>query len=308
MFVNLDLYRVFHYVARVGSISGAAEELYVSQPAVSQAIKRLEEQLGVRLLVRSSKGVRLTQEGATLSQHVAQAYSLIEAAERRIVEIRGMTSGEVRIGASDTLCKYYLAPHLEVFHREFPGVRLHVTNRTTPETLGLLRAGKVDVGVINLPITPDPSLNVKETMTVQDCFVGGAKYTDLAKEPIPLEELVRHPLLMLETASNTRRYIDRWASSKGVTLNPEVELGSIDLLLLFAGIGLGIACVVREFAQAELSSGRLREIELVDPIPRRRVGIVTLKDVGLPVAASRFVDLLLGEAGVSGRNLLRADG
>ncbi|HHW27101.1 MAG TPA: LysR family transcriptional regulator [Firmicutes bacterium] len=297
MFVNLDLYRVFHYVARLGSISRASEELYVSQPAVSQSIKRLEEQLGVRLLIRTPRGVRLTQEGETLYQHISQAYSLIEAGERRILEVRGMISGEVRIGASDTLCKYYLAPHLEVFHRQFPGVHIHVTNRTTPETIELLRSGKVDIGLINLPIAPDPSLVVRETITVHDCFVTGTRYLEkypgIIERPIPLEELLKHPLLMLETASNTRRYIDRWASSKGVTLNPEVELGSIDLLLEFAGIGLGIAAVVREFAQAELASGRLKEVRLQEPIPPRRIGIVTLKNVGLPVAASRFVDLLL---------------
>lgn len=303
MFVNLDLYRVFLYVARAGSISGAAEDLFVSQPAVSQAMKRLEEQLGVSLLVRSSKGVRLTREGETLFQHVSRAQSLVEAGERKIVEIRGMASGEVRIGASDTLCKYYLAPYLEVFHRQYPKVRLHVTNRTTPETIGLLRAGKVDVGIINLPIEDDPSLVVHETLTVHDCFVGGTAHMDLGDQPISLDELVEYPLLMLETASNTRGFIDRWAASRGVTLNPEVELGSIDLLLAFAGIGLGIACVVREFAQAEFASGRLREIPLRDPIPRRSIGIVTLKDVGLAVAASGFVDLLLsGQSGPQDRN------
>ncbi len=296
MFVDLDLYRVFHYVARAGSVSGAAEDLFVTQPAVSQAIKRLESQLGVTLLVRSSKGVRLTREGETLEQHISQAYSLIETAERRMVEVRGMASGEVRIGAGDTLSKHYLAPFLGVFHGLYPGVKIHVTNRTTPETLRLLKDGKVDIGLANLPLPDEDMVSFTEVMTVQDCFVAGPRYSSLLQGVVTLEEMVRYPLLMLENASNTRRYVDRWAARKGVTLMPEVELGSVDLLLEFARIDLGIACVVREFARAELSSGQISEITLDHPVPRRGVALATLKNVGLPVAAAKFMDLLTHEA------------
>ncbi len=288
MFVDLDLYRAFHYVARAGTISGAARELFLSQPAVSQAIKRLETQLDVKLLLRTSKGVRLTKEGEILDQHIAQAYSLMESAERKIRDVRSLGAGEIRIGASDTICKHYLIPYLEAFHRTYPKLRIHVTNRTTPETIALLQAGKVDLGVINLPVEAGPELVMRETLVVHDCFVAGGRYRDLGRQPMSLKDLSEHPILMLETASNTRRYVDRWALGMGVRLEPEIELGSIDLLVEFACVGLGVACVVREFVEQEIKTGRLCEVRLTEPIPQRNIGVVTLKGVGLSVAAATF--------------------
>lgn len=292
MYVDLDLYRVFHAVARSGSVSAAARELYVSQPAITQAIKRLEEQLGVQLFQRTSRGMSLTPEGDTLWRHIDSAYGLITAAERKLSQVRSLEDGEITVGAGDTLCKHYLVPHLRAFHSLYPKVRIHVTNRTTPETTELLKAGKVDLGIVNLPLSPDPSLAVEETLTVHDCFVAGPGFTHLKDARLTFQELTGHPLLLLERASNSRRFLDSFARSRGVSLTPEIELGSSDLLVEFAAVGLGVACVVREFVGPELRSGRLFEVRLTEELPARGAGIVTMKDVPLSRAAGEFARLL----------------
>lgn len=292
MYIDLDLYRVFHAVAQAGSVSAAARGLYVSQPALTQAVKKLEDQLGVQLFQRTPRGMSLTPEGETLFRHIDSAYGLITAAEKKLAQVRSLDDGEITVGAGDTLCKHYLVPHLRAFHALYPNVRIHVTNRTTPETTELLKAGKVDLGIVNLPLPHDPSLSVEETLQVHDCFVAGPGFGDLRGRRLSLHQLSEYPLLLLEKGSNSRRFLDAFARSLGITLRPEIELGSTDLLVEFAAVGLGIACVIREFVSEELLSGCLFEVELSEEIPARGAAVVTMKDVPLSRAASELARLL----------------
>lgn len=306
MIDNLESYRVFYVTAVSGSFTKAATELFITQPAVSHAIKQLETKIGSPLFLRTPKGVKLTSEGEVLYRYIAQAYHLIEAGEKKLAEIHLLQEGEIRVGAGDTLCRYFLLPHLEAFHLKYPSIRFQVTNRTTQETVALLKEGKIDFGIVNLPLqVDDRMLEVRESIELQDCFVSGAGFggADLgggeaggaspqAEAPLTFIQLQQYPLLMLERASSTRRYIDRFAQEQGVVLSPEIELGSIELLVQFARIGLGLACVIRNFVSDELLSGVLREVPLSPPIPPRRVGLITLRDVPLSAAARQFMGML----------------
>lgn len=292
MNINFELYRVFYHVAKAGSISNAAKELYISQPAVSQAIKQLEEKLGGQLFLRTSKGIILTAEGEVLYKYIEQAYGFITTAEQKFAELQNLLSGEIRIGASDTLCRYFLIPHLEKFHHDFPEIRIQVTNKTTAEIISLLKLGKVDLGIVNLPLENENQLVIRESGVIQDCFVAGANYKFLAASEISLTDLVRYPLLLLDKGTATRRYIDRFAAGYGITLLPEVELGSIDLLVEFAKIGLGISFVIKDYLTTELAERTLYEIKLREVIPPRQIGIVTLKDVPLSTVAKKFIEIL----------------
>jgi LysR family transcriptional regulator, cyn operon transcriptional activator len=295
MIDNLESYRVFYVTAKCGSFTRAAAELFITQPAVSHAIKQLETKLGGPLFLRTPKGVKLTSEGEVLFRFISQAYHLIEAGEKKLAEIHLLQEGEIRVGAGDTLCRYFLLPYLEAFHQRYPSIRFQVTNRTTQETVALLKEGKIDFGIVNLPLqAEDRMLEVRESIELQDCFVSGTSIDvpGLAEAPLTFAQLQQYPLLMLERASTTRRYIDRFAQEQGVALNPEIELGSIELLVQFARIGLGLACVIRNFISDELQSGVLREVLLQPPIPARRVGLITLRDVPLSSAARQFMEML----------------
>lgn len=293
MSINLELYKVFYYTAREQSFSRAAEALFISQPAVSQSIGKLEEELGGALFIRTPRGVRLSQEGEVLYRYIEQAYKLILTGEKKIAEMHNLLAGEVRIGASDTLSKYYLIPYLELFHQRYPEIQIKVTNRTTPEILKMLKSGNVDLGVINLPVDDD-QLEVRRGQKIQECFVVGRKYQELAQRKVKLEELARYPLLLLEKGTNTREFVDQYAAKHGVVLEPDIELGSIDLLIEFARIGLGISFVIRDFITEELERGELILVELEEVIPERVIGIVTAK--GLPL--SKAGEMLIGEFGV----------
>jgi Transcriptional regulator len=292
---NMEWYRAFYWTAKAGSLSGAAERLYITQPAVTHAIKQLESQLGGQLFFRTSKGVKLTAEGEVLYQHIEQAFNFIHAGERRLAERHELTVGEMRIGAGDTLCKHYLLPRMQQFHEQYPGIQFQVTNRTSRETVKLLKEGAIDFGIVNLPLE-DPKLHIQEGMIVQDCFVVSNAYRKwtAAEQPKSLvwEELSRYELLLLEKGSATRTHIDRAAGANDVVLTPSMELGSLDLLSEFARTGFGIACVVRNFIEDLLDRGELVELSISPPIPSRRIGIATLKDVPLSTAAKAFVAML----------------
>ncbi|GGA15270.1 LysR family transcriptional regulator [Paenibacillus marchantiophytorum] len=291
MIHNMELYQVFYVTAKAGSLSRAAEELYVTQPAITHSIKQLEAKLGGQLFFRTPRGVNLTVEGRELFAYIEQAYHFIENGERKIADMHQLAYGEVRIGAGDTLCKHFLLPHLKTFHESFPQVKIQVTNRTTKETIALLKEGKIDLGIVNLPIS-DPQIIIQESLSIHDCFLAGETYKHLAAAPISLKKLLEHPLILLEKGSSTRAYLDQFGEKQGLPFKPEIELGSVDLLIEFARNGFGIACAIKEFVQQELADGNLYEITLETPIPARKIGIIKLKSTPLSAAANHIYEAL----------------
>ena len=291
--IPLDLYKIFCAVVRMGNMSLAAKSLYISQPAVSMSIRQLEEKLGAPLLIRTTKGVRATPEGAVLYEYLEQALSLVSTGENKFLELVQLKAGEIKIGASDTVIANVLMPYLEQYAREYPQISIKVTNKTTYESLRLLKNGLVDLCFINLPIEEDRDLEVIPIMEIQDCLVGGVKYKALATQGLDFSQIGNYPLLLLEELSNSRRQQNAFAQKQGVLLRPILELGSSDLLMSFAKINLGLTFTTREFSQDLIDGKQLFEIPLRPPLPKRHIGIVRLKNVALSHAAKHFADLFL---------------
>lgn len=291
MKVNFELYKVFVKVADSGSLTKAAKELYLSQPAISKSIKQLEEQLGGKLFNRTTKGMELTKEGKMVYGYVKQATELIDMAEYRHSRLKNISTGLVNIGASDTICKGYLLPIIKKYHKLYPDVMFNVTNRTSKETISLLKTGKVDIGFVNLPVT-DSYLDIKPVIKTEDIFVCDKEFIKKITHPLTFEQLNEFPLVILETLSNSRQQVDKYIESKGASLKPAIELGSLELVADFARIGYGIGLVTREFVKKDLDEGTLFEVPLVDKLPERNIGLITLKDTNMSFAAQEFVELL----------------
>ncbi|MZP29772.1 LysR family transcriptional regulator [Heliobacterium undosum] len=297
MFVNTELYRAFYLVAKEGSISKAAEQLYITQPAVSRSIQQLEEKLGCVLFFRTPKGVKLTKEGELLFPYIEQAFSFISSGEKTLVQVKELEKGEIIIAAGDTICKQFLPPHLKTFKQAYPGIRIHVTNENTPATIRLLKRGQIDIGFVHSPVVSDPSstehLTVHEVFEIQDCFVAGEKYKHLAEQPRSLEEITESPLILLEKGSSSRIYIEKIFAQHNLSLKPEFELSDFELLIRFARIDFGVAFVIKNFISEELAGGSLYEITPLTVIPPRHVGVAHLKTVPLRTAAKAFLSFLL---------------
>ncbi len=292
MDINFELYKIFYYCAQNKSFSIAAQKLFITQSAVSQSIKSLEKQLGVNLFYRKSRNIQLTSEGELLFSYAGQAFNFLKAAEDKLQEIEGLRAGEIRIGVSDSICKYFIMPYIEQFGRLYPKVAIKVINRTTPQLLDVLKSGLVDIAISTLPVNKEVFISVP-FIRVNDIFVASKKFAQLQNREIELTELIKYPLVMLPSESSTRKSIDAYFNSHNLVCSPEIELESLELLVEFAKIGTGIAYVLKESALDLIENKELFEIHLKEALPTREIGIVKMKNVVLSKAVNTFIDILL---------------
>lgn len=284
MINNLEYYKVFYYVAKHKSLTAAAGELVISQPAVSQSVRQLETSLGVKLFTRASKGVRLTKEGEMLYGYVAKGYEQIMLGEQKVRQMLNLDLGEIHIGASDMTLQYYLLPHLERFHEKYPGIKVVVTNAPTPETLRNLREGIIDFGVVSTPFDAGDEIQAIVVREIEDVFVAGRKFIPYKNRMLDLQELEHMPIICLEGETSSRSYIDNFLLQNHVEIKPEFELATSDMIVQFTLRNLGVGCVVRDFAREYLDSGQLFELRFNQIIPKRHFCVVT--DVRNPVSAA----------------------
>lgn len=295
MINNLESYKVFYYVAKEKSITLAAKELMISQPAVSQSIKLLEGQIGTSLFVRTSKGMKLTREGELLFSYVSKGYEQIETGERKLNQMLNLELGEVHIGASDMTLQFFLLPFLEKFHEKYPGIKVKVTNAPTPETLNFLQAGHIDFGVVSTPLQHEEGINVREVMEIQDTFVAGRRFMQYKNRTLDFKDLEKLPLICLEGNTSTRNYMDEFLEAEGVKVLPEFELATSDMIVQFALKNLGVGSVMRKFAQEQIENGKLFELRFNKMIPKRKFCIVTMDNLPLSVAASNLLKIIYDE-------------
>ena len=293
MDINLEYYRVFYQVSRLGSITLAAEQLCISQPAVSQAIKQLEKALNSQLFVRTSKGVRLTQEGEQLYAYVERGLENILDGERMLKRMQELDTGEVRIGASDMTLQFYLLPYLEAFHEDYPKVKVIVSNAPTPETMTSLLEDRIDFGVVSTPLEAEYEVERIPVRPIRNVFVAGDKFSYLRGKKLDYKILETMPCIFLEGNTSTRTFTDEYLEARGVKVEPEFELATSDMIVQFALRNLGIGCVVEDFAAEKLETGELFCLEFEDEMPMRQMCIVIDKRSPMSPAGRKLLDMMM---------------
>lgn len=292
MNIDLEHYRIFYHVAKAGSFTLAGEELCISQPAVSQAIKLLERSLGSKLFIRIPKGVRLTPEGEVLFSYVQRGYEYILLGEEKFKKMLDLENGEIRIGASDMTLQFYLLPYLEMFHQRFPKIKVTVTNAPTPDTLDYLYDGKIDFGVVSEPFDKKLEIETVRVREIQDIFVAGSRFEHLKGRVLHYKELEQLPTICLEHNTSSRRFMDDFLKENGVEIKPEFELAMSDIIVKFAIRNLGIGCVVKDFAKEAFASGELFELTFEKELPKRHFCIITGSNNPISTAAKELLNML----------------
>ena len=303
MIDNLTLYKFFLQAAKSGSVTNAARELFVTQPAVSSGITQLENALGVKLFFRTSKGITLTPEGELLYEYVNSGLSLLETGEDKLRDLSGLNSGIMRIGASDMTLKFFLLDYIEKFNLEYPKIKLVISNNPTPKTLAALKQGQIDFCVISEPAGHDADIAFIPVRYIRDIAVcrNTAPYAGLLDKKISLNDLKGYTLIMLEKGTSTRTY---WAdhfkahNAHGENaLEPDIELAQSELIKDFAVKGLGVAFIVEDFVKDQLKSGILREIIFEEPIAERRFMLCYLNKIPLSASPRKFMEMLSAPPG-----------
>lgn len=292
MGIDMELYRVFYTVATCKNISKAAELLFISQPAISKSIKKLESALGVPLFIRNSRGVRLTGEGSIFFEHVQNAMTELSLGKNLLDKIKANEYGVVKMSVSTTLCKHLLIPHLKTYIQMNPHIKIQILNRSTYETLKLIDEGVIDFGLVSQPFDTEQYDFISLT-EIHDIFVACDHYMNSFDVSASSIFAPPHSIMLMEEDNVSRKYIDRYMLLNNISVKPEIETGNMDILIEFAKLGLGITVLIKEFITRELECGDLIEIPVTPPIPARSAGIVYKKNLPLSLAARTFMDHLV---------------
>ena len=285
------MYYIFYTVALHKNISGAAKELYISQPAISKAISKLEQSLDVILFHRSSRGVTLTMEGELLFTQVQTAFSAIRHGEEQLKKVNELGISQISIGVSITLCKYVLLPYLQQFVKDNPHIKVTITCHPTMETLRDIDNSVTDIGVVGIPSLPN-GLTYIPFREIQDTFVTTDRYLENLKIRVGNDRkaiLNNATFMMLNKENISRKYVDMYLSSHQITMDNIIEINTMDLLIELAKIDLGIACVIKDFVKDELDDHSLTEVSLGRAIPKRKLGLVYKDDTIMTDAMKKFI-------------------
>ncbi len=289
MKTKFDYYYIFYETALSSSFSTAAQKLYISQSAISQCIHQLEQDLQVQLFVRSRKGITLTKEGALLFEKIEPAIQSVKQGEALLERLQHLESGVLTIAAGDSVATHFLLPYLEQFHANYPDIRIEMANSYSSQLLTLVKEGKADLAFVNMPLD-DPELCISPCFKIQDLFVCGADFD--TKSAYSWEDICQLPLILLEKNSSSRNYVEALFNKENLTLNPQIELAVHDLLIRFASIHLGVACVVEEFSKDSLEKKLIKPLNLNPPLPPRSIGYAYRKNTPLSLAAKAFLELI----------------
>lgn len=288
MNIDLELYRIFYIVAKHKHMTRASEELHISQPAISQSIKKLEEQLDGTLFIRSNKGMELTSEGKMFYDYVKGALELINNAENEFTSFKDLSKGEVKIGASTTLTKIILMDALKNFHKDYPNIEINITNDLTSNLLIDLNKGKLDFVIFNEGDIKETNIKVNQIAELKQGFLYNPDFfNDNIKK---VDELNNYPLIMQKKESNSRKFIDEQMLKQNILLKPKTEVVSQDLVIEFTEAGFGIGFGIIELAKKNYP--HLKEISINEKIPKTKIYIAENKSINLPFASKKFIEYL----------------
>ena len=290
MDINLELYKIFYTVAKEGSISQASNILYISQPAVTMQIKKLEQQLGISLFTRTKHGVTLTDEGEILFEHVKSAMNSLKNGENIISNLKNLDSGTIRIGVSTTICRYILMPYLEKFHLQYPKIDIQINNNTSNNLIKELRNGNLDILILFQPEDENKDLKITPITEVQDIFVGNKKYYDLANNDI--NEVINLPVIFPNSSSSSRKHLNKYIKDNEIKIKPKLEAGSYSLIVDLVKTGFGIGFVTKEFIKEELEKENVYEIKVIPEIPKRTIVYATIDKKESSFSVKKLIEMI----------------
>lgn len=288
MNIDLELYRVFYAVAKNKHMTKASEELHISQPAISQSIKKLEDQLGGVLFLRSNKGMELTEEGKMFYEYVKGALELINNAENEFTSFKDLSKGEIKIGCSTTLTKLVLMDVLKEFHDEYPNIIINITNNLTSNLINDLKLGKLDFIIFNESNIKETNLCLEKIKELKQGFIYNPKF--YIDDVSTFEDLNKTPLILQKEEANSRKLLDYIALQNNVKLIPKMEVVSQELIIEFVNIGLGVGFSIIDLATRNYKN--LKELKINKKIPNIKVYLAINKLVSLTFASKMFIKYL----------------
>lgn len=291
---NYEYYRIFYYVAKYGNLTKAASALQTSQPAVTRTIRKLEDELGCRLFIRSKNGMSLTAEGQTFFEYASAGCAQFMKGEQKLANILSLDEGAITISATETALHCCLLQAMEKFAASYPKVTFRILNNSSRESIRALMQGKSDMAVISsLPFTMGEPLIAHKLHTYNDILIGGRRYASLKDQAMTLTELSEYPWVSLTQDAITRRYLNAYFEEHGLKFSPAVELATTDLILPAIEHNLGIGFLPPEFAREALDTGNVVRIRVKEEMPARHIHLVYDTEFPQTIASEAFRRFLI---------------
>lgn len=299
MNISFDYYRIFYYVAKCGNFTQAANLMMNNQPNITRTIRNLENALGCSLFIRSNRGVTLTPEGQQLYAHVKIAMEHIIAGEQELTQISTLQTGTISIGASEVALHCFLLPILKEFQQLHPGIRLKVSNHSTPQAIAALREDTVDIAFVTSPIGQQRGLTISPLKNYHETAVCGSAFGFLTGSRHTLEDLTQYPLVSLAEHTGTYAFLSNLFSENGLTFSPDIEAATADQILPMVRNNLGIGFVPEEFLEQD-NSGDIYRLDLTTAIPHRSICCVQKAGTPMSIAAKELVRMVFAHSAYSG--------
>ena len=291
MALNLHLLRIFSVVAEQNTFSGAAQALHISQPAVSKGVQELEKQVGVPLLERGGRGVRLTEAGGALQEHARAIFAAEIAAEEDLQSRRGLSRGMLRIGASLTIANYYLPEMLARFHEMYPQLEMRLSSHNTETIVRLLLEYKVDIALVEGPVHHERIL-VRPWREDELVIVSAADHPLAQREQVTEADLSEALWIVREPGSGTREVVVEALRERDLHWRHTLEMNSTAAIKQTVAAGLGLAMVSLHSAADQIELGKLAVLRVTDLSVSRPLTSLHLKNRPLSIAARTFEKFL----------------
>lgn len=294
MKVDIELYKIFYNVAKFGNITKASQALFISQPAVTMSIKKLELELGTDLFIRTRKGVTLTRTGEVLYEYISRAMQNIQNGENQIANLKKLESGSIKIGIGRTLAKYFLIGHLKQFHKLYPNIVIDIDTSMSESALQKLEDRDLDMAVIIGEPSEFKNLNIEYMEDMEYIVVGNYEYYSKIGSEIKVSEINSYPLILQSKKSSSRLFLDKVMAENNVKLNSSMELTSYSLVIELVKIGMGIGFVSKSYVKKELENNELYEINLIPKIKEQKIMVLTKGKKVQNISAQKLIDIIKG--------------
>ena len=296
MNINYEYYRVFYYVAVYKSFTKAALILHNNQPNITHTINRLESELNCKLFIRNTRGVKLTPDGEALFLHVKIAVEQFQQGEEKITQNSGLEHGSISISASETALNVYLLTRLKDFHMDSPGIRLRISNHSTPQAVSAVKNGEVDFAVVTTPAVIEPPLKKIILSDFREILIGGRNFTALSSQDLTLSELQNYPFISLGRNTMTYNFYNEWFLENHLKFHPDTEVATTDQILSLVKHELGLGFLPEPMAEASLRHKEIVSIRLRESVPLRHVCLIYDPKRPLSRAAQELKQLILADA------------
>lgn len=289
---NLNLYKNFYEVAKLGNLSLASKKMLISQPAVSRSIKKLEEELDVVLFYRTINGMNLTHKGKELYRYVEEAYNIIKTAERSMTETNNLYKGKLIIGIPSHIASFYLFKKIKKFHSDYPQVEISIISRSTADLIKRLENHELDFAIDTSPINVDTQIfKVEKLNDISHCFVALKKY-GYGKTITKIKDLENYPLILPVDHSYNRKKLNNLLINCDMFPKNIISIETTEMLKESILQGLGIGYILRNAVENEIKSGILEEINIEEELPKLDINLVYI-DKYLTNVPKFFIDSYL---------------